>query len=728
MPVCRACAVAAILSLGAVTNVAFAQDTLARRLPPVVTVTRDVGRSPLDLPYAITSLRPDSLSPGITHTLLEQTLALLPGVTVANRTNPSQDTRVSIRGFGARSAFGARSIRILRDGMPLTLPDGQTPIDYLDLESVGRVEVIRGAAASLYGNAAGGVVDLRSAPAPATPFAVQARTWTGPDDNPVRTASQQRFVGLFGGTMGPTSYEGNIGRTRSDGYRAYSQQRLTNAFAHAATNVGATQIGFVGLGLDMPVAENPGAITATQFSADPKQADPQSVLKKARKAVHQVQVGLSARRPVAGDGELSAQVYGGTRTLFNPLTFAVVGVDRRQGGAAAQLTVPVPVAGSSHRISVGADAQWLNDARKNWANCNAVATANASCPSLPREKGNLTLDQRELVSSLGPYLRDELEHGPWRVTAGVRADQVRFEVRDNFLRDGRDDSGSRTLHAVSPMLGLALRLSPFHSVYANVGSAFETPTTTELGNQADGSAGLNHDLKPQYSTTYETGAKGVAGRGIQYDVAVFDTEVRDELIPFEVPGGNGRTYYRNAGRTSRRGAELGLNAELGSVSLTTAYTLSHFRFRDFVNGAAQYAGNAIPGIPEHQVQASATWRVGHAFVLAEGLAKSRVFVNDANTLAQLSVPCAPANGAMGSSCRLRDPTAFAVANLRAGGTALFGRGWLSPVIGVQNLFDQHYAGSVAVNAAGASPATTKFYEPAPGRTWFVGLSAATSPW
>jgi iron complex outermembrane receptor protein len=724
VPVCRAhaAAAAAAASLVLVASIARGQDSVPRRLPPVVTVTRDIGRSPLDLPYAITSLRPDSLSPGLTHTLIEQTLALLPGVTVANRTNPSQDTRVSIRGFGARSQFGARSIRILRDGMPLTLPDGQTPIDYLDLESVGRVEVIRGAAASLYGNAAGGVVDLRSLDPPAVPFAVQARTWTGPNANPVRSASQQRFVGLFGGTAGPTSYEGNLGRTHSDGYRSYAHQQLTNAFARAVTTVGSTEIGVIGLGLDMPLAENPGALTAAQFDANPKQADALSVQKKARKTVHQVQLGLSARQAVAGQGELSAQVYGGTRTLFNPLTFAVVGVDRRQGGAAARLTVPLAIGGLSNRISVGADAQWLNDARKNWANCNSVPTANASCPSVGSEKGNLTLDQRELVSSLGPYIRDELEHGRWRATAGVRADQVRFELRDHFLSDGRDDSGNRTLHAVSPMLGLAARLSPFHSLYANIGSAFETPTTTELGNQADGSAGLNRDLKPQYSTTYETGARGVAGGGVHYDVALFETEVRDELIPFEVATGNGRTYYRNAGRTRRRGAEVELGGDIGPLALTTTYTLSHFRFRDFLNGTTQYAGKTIPGIPEHQLQASATWRVGKAFILAEGIAKSRVFVNDANTLTQLSVACAT------GTCRLGDPTAFHVFNARIGGTAVFGRPWLSPVVGVQNLFDTHYVGSVAVNASGATAAATKFYEPAPGRTWFVGLSAATNPW
>jgi len=267
----------------------------------------------------------------------------------------------------------------------------------------------------------------------------------------------------------------------------------------------------------------------------------------------------------------------------------------------------------------------------------------------------------------------------------------------------------RTLHAVSPMLGIAARLTPLHSLYANVGSAFETPTTTELGNQADGSAGLNHDLKPQYSTTYEIGGKGLAASRLQYDVALFDTEVRDELIPFEVPGGNGRTYYRNAGRTRRRGAEVQLMSDVGRVSLAASYALSHFRFRDFKSGTSQFAGNTIPGIPEHQYQTSATFHFGDAFVLGEIVGKSKVFVNDANSPNAFAAP-------------------FAIFNARVGGKAAFGRPWLSPVFGVQNLFDRRYVGSVAVNASGASIAATKFYEPAPGRTWYAGLSAATTPW
>jgi iron complex outermembrane receptor protein len=187
---------------------------------------------------------------------------------------------------------------------------------------------------------------------------------------------------------------------------------------------------------------------------------------------------------------------------------------------------------------------------------------------------------------------------------------------------------------------------------------------------------------------------------VQYDFALFDTEVRDELIPFEVPGGNGRTYYRNAGRTRRNGVELSGGTELGPLVLGAAYTYSHFRFRDFLSAGSQFAGHVIPGIPEHQLQASATWRYSSAFATIEALTKSAVYVDDANS--------ARAAG-------------FAVYNLRLG---LDGAGrlvWFTPVASIQNLFDKQYVGSVAINAAG-TPATAKFYEPAPGRTLLIGLT------
>jgi iron complex outermembrane recepter protein len=673
------------------------QDSMARtiqRLAPVVTVSRDVGRSVLDLPYAITSVRPDSLRPGQQHLSADQTFFGFPGVVVANRTNPSQDIRVAVRGFGSRSSFGVRSVRVLRDGMPLTNADGQTPLDYLDLETVGRIEVIRGTASSLYGNASGGVLDIRSADAPSDAFAAQLRSEGG-------SYQTSRFTGVLGGSFRNGSYSANVGHTRTNNYREYSEQRLTNGYGRATFSSGGTDFELQAMGIDEPTAQNPGALTQAQEDSAPQMADPSQIRKKARKEVSMVQTGLSARHALLGSGELFAQVYGGGRSLYNPLTFAIVGVDRKQWGGGARATAPLELFGLRNRASVGFDIQGLSDHRRNWANCNGLASATDDCPVLDHEQGARTLDQQEKVSSIGPYVRDELElGGRFTLIAGLRADYVKFEVDDFFpiSAENPDDSGQRTLHAWSPMVGFVAKVSPLHSVYANVSRAFETPTTTELGNQANGSAGFNPDLQPQLSTSYELGVKGIMFDRVQYDFAGFDTEVHDELIAFEVPGGEGRTYYRNAGRTRREGFEAELMTDISSFTIAASYTYSHFRFRDYAVETTNYAGNTIPGIPSHQVQGSATYHLRNLFATIEGQAKSSQFVDDPNT--------AKAAG-------------FFVMNIRAGGTALFGRPWLAPSIGVQNVFNKHYVSSVAINAAGG-----KYYEPSAGRALYVQLTAA----
>ena len=205
---------------------ALAQDTAATRLEPVVVeVGRGAHRSPLELPFAVTVQTPDSMRPGQRH-LARRCVVADPGALGANRNNPLQDPRISIRGFGARSAFGVRGIRVLRDGIPLTLPDGQTPVDYLDLESVGRVEVMRGSSSSLYGNAGGGVVDIRTADPPAVPVSGGLRMSDG-------AFATRRLAGKAGGMTDGFAYQANVARTESDGYREYSRQRMTNGFARS---------------------------------------------------------------------------------------------------------------------------------------------------------------------------------------------------------------------------------------------------------------------------------------------------------------------------------------------------------------------------------------------------------------------------------------------------------------------------------------------------------------
>jgi iron complex outermembrane receptor protein len=246
------------------------------------------------------------------------------------------------------------------------------------------------------------------------------------------------------------------------------------------------------------------------------------------------------------------------------------------------------------------------------------------------------------------------------------------------------------------MVGFLVRLSASHSAYANVSSAFETPTATELGNQPSGAAGINRDLKPQRSTTYEVGVKGVGASGLQYNAALFATGVHDELIPFDIPAGGGRRYFRNAGRTSRRGAELGIGASVRAVDVGAAYTFANYRFTDFTVDTAHYACNRIPGIPRQMLQGSATLRTAIAAFVTEPRLADRMPVNDANS---------------------ESSPGYAIFNARAVASRAFGRSGAELTLGAQNLFNTRYVSSVNVNAAAG-----KFYEPGSQRSVYVGVT------
>ena len=673
---------------------AGAQDTAATRLAPVVVeVGRGTHGSPLDLPFAVSVQTPDSSRPGQRHLSLDETLSLIPGLSVSNRNNPSQDPRISIRGFGARSAFGVRGIRVLRDGLPLTLPDGQTPVDYLDLESVGRVEVMRGSASSLYGNAGGGVVDIRTSDPLPVPVSGEARLWTG-------SFGTRRFVAKTGGTAGGFSYQGNGARTESDGYREYSRQRTTNGFARVSLDALGGSYAIDWLGLTTPLAQNPGSLTRAQFDADPRMADPLSIRKAARKEVTQSQLGLTGRREFTR-GEVEASAYAGTRSLTNPLTFGIVDVGRTISGGNVRATLPLSLFGMGHRLTAGTELQLQNDLRLNYTNCNNIpppTVPTVTCPDPASERGSVTLNQREIISSIGSYLRDELSLGDgYTLTAAARADAVRFEVKDRLISiTNPDDSGRRSLQAISPMVGLLARLSPLQSVYANISSAFETPTATELGNQPSGAAGINRELKPQRSITYEIGLKGVRTTGWQYNAALFATRVQDELIPYDIPASGGRRYFRNAGRTSRRGVELGTGLTAGVFDLGGAYTYANYRFVDFTVDTAHYAGHRIPGIPRQTFQASAAVRSVIGTLVTEATLADRTFVNDANS---------------------ESAPGYAIVNARIVSVASMGLSGAEITLGAQNIFDRKYVSSVNVNAAGG-----KFYEPGSQRSIYVGVS------
>lgn len=694
-----------VFTRAGVLDAQTADTTRVQPMRPVsVTVTRDAARPALELPFALARITPDSLHPGLRRTSLGELLLGIPGLQVQDRNNPSQDPRLAVRGFGARSAFGVRGVRVMRDGIPLTLPDGQTPIDWLDLESVGAVEAIRGTAAALYGNASGGVVSVRSRAPDATPLALTARSWGG--GNIQRTSLMASGSGpaqLAG--IGAPAYVLSASHTEGDGPREYSRQRATSLFARTLGTIGDTRLELQGVHYDAPVGQNPGALTAAEMKRDPRLSDSLNITKFSRKAVTQSQVAVIASRGT-GANEMTATAFAGTRTLDNPLPFAIVAVDRTSYGGSLRAGAESAIDGLPLRMTAGIDAQTQNDDRFNFENCadvKAATTATAKCPTVHAERGAVRLDQGEDVSGQGAFVRWELEV-PRRLlgSLALRYDRVKFALVDHFINTTNgDDSGDRTLTAFSPMLGLVWRVKPLVSLYVNAASAFETPTITELTNQPDGKLGLNQSLAPQRTRTLEVGVQAIAGAHLRLDGAVFGAIANDELVGFDVPGAAGRRAFRNAGKTRREGLEtnvmyVGAWGEAGG-----AYTLSRFRFVNYSVGTANYAGHPIPGVPVHQGQAYVTLRSHGWYLTSDANAASRVVADDAASVFA---------------------DAWTIFGFRVGRAPAAGRVRLEPMLGVDNAFNRTYASAVVINAT-----RNRYFEPGFGRRVYAGLTLGAAP-
>ncbi len=684
----------------------------ARLAPVTVTVTRTPTARDR-APWAVDALDARAVRGARLTTGVADALASVPGVYAADRGNYSVDQRISIRGFGARANFGLRGVRVILDGVPQTLPDGQSQLTNLDLASVGRVEVLRGAAASLYGNASGGVLafatDLST---PANGVGVGGRYESGAFDT---RKLQLRGAAQAGNTVTALS----ASRLTVGGFRQHAdaeQRRLSLAADHAFTPA-TTGTVRVYLAAD-PRAENPGALTAAEYAARPDSAAGVNILRGADKRVSQQQLALGLRH-VADDGsraEVSA--YGVLRDLWNPLATPPPGapsgaagarlgtlttIYRHAGGARASVARRLPVAADPARaplLAVGAEWQQMRDLRRN-------ARTTGGARTTPTD--TLLLDQLELVSNVAPFAQvtwapaDRL-----LVDAGARYDRVRFAVRDRFLRDGVDNSGARTMAAASGHVGVSLAVASAFTPYANASTDFETPTTTELQAQPNNAGGFSPDLGPQRSHGIELGARGVAARGpLRYSAAVFGLQTRDAIVQWQEV--NGRAYYRNAGRTRTTGAEFGLGARAplhdvaDALGLDVAYTLTRVRFADYRvrSGATTDTldGRTLPGVPERFV------RVG---------LRARPF---AGRLAPLAFD---ADHTWASALYGDDRNTIRVAGYGRGvldARALWDAGRVHPFVAVQNALAQRYVGSVSVNGVGG-----RVLEPAPGRTGYVGLA------
>ncbi|MDB5842142.1 MAG: TonB-dependent receptor [Herminiimonas sp.] len=659
----------------------YAQQPAEPALEEVVVSTSRSEQRRFDAPAAIDSVIVDPLRAASPLVNLSELLGAVPGVQVRERQNYAQDLQLSVRGFGARSTFGVRGVRILIDGIPATMPDGQGQAATASLNSAKRIELLRGPWAQLYGNAAGGVLQVFTREPPVTTARPEVSFSAGAGGDRQRLAG----VGIAGGS---TTLGGLVDVTRftTDGYRDHSAAERTQVNAKTVAKPSdATTVTGIFNRFDQPRAEDPLGLTHAAFEQNPRQVIPAALLFNTRKSVEQQQAGVVVDHRLSAADSLNARVYAGTRKVDQKLAFAtngVVDLDRSYGGLGINWTHKTDLGGTPLRWTVGVEADQLRETRKGFDN-------------IAGNNGTLRRNEDDTARNTDLFGQLDWTFAPaWQAVAGVRASRVRFTVDDRFNPPAASTSGDVEYRNTSPVLGLVWHAAESLNVYGNIGTGFETPTLAESAYRPGGLPGPNFSLRPSKSAQSEIGVKLRTGRHA-IDAALFDARSRDEIVS-QTSGG--RAIFQNAGRAQRRGAELSWSADWSGLTTRLAYTLLDARFKTpFTSAQGQVpAGNKLPGAPRHSLFAETEARLAEAlWVALEMRVDSKVYVNDFNTDA------APG---------------YAVFNARAGYEFRWGAARMFLYGRIDNLFDRNYAGSVIVNEANG-----RFFEPAPGRRLFVGL-------
>ncbi|EIY5112681.1 TonB-dependent receptor PqqU [Klebsiella quasipneumoniae] len=658
--------------------------------------------SELDTPAAVSVVNGDEMRQAAPRVNLSESLGAVPGLQVQNRQNYAQDLQLSIRGFGSRSTYGVRGLRIYVDGIPATMPDGQGQTSNIDIGSVDTLEVLRGPFSALYGNSSGGVINVTS------------QTGTQPP-----TVEASSYYGSFGtwhygmkatGAVGDGSHAGDVDYTVSTnrftthGYRDHSGARKNLANARLGVRINdVSKLTLLLNSVDIK-ANDAGGLTADEWRDNPRQS-PRGDQYNTRKDTRQTQAGLRYERQLSDQDDLSVMMYTGERetTQYQSIPRApqlkpshaggVIDLTRHYQGIDTRLThrgeLLVPVT-----LTAGLDYENMSERRKGYENFVMVNGA----PQYG-EQGALRRNERNLMWNVDPYLQTQ-----WQLTdklsldAGVRYSSVWFDSNDYYITPGNgDDSGDASYHKWLPAGSLKYALTDAWNVYLSAGRGFETPTINELSYRADNQSGLNFGLKPSTNDTVEIGSKTRIGNGL-LTAALFQTDTDNEIVVDSSSGG--RTSYKNAGKTRRQGMELGLDQQFGeSWRLKAAWTWLDATYRTNVCGDASCNGNRIPGIARNMGYASFGYQPEQGWYAGSDIRyMSDIMANDENTAKAPS---------------------WTVVGLTTGYKWSYGRMDMDLFGRVDNLFDREYVGSVIVNESNG-----RYYEPAPGRNYGIGLNLA----
>ena len=665
-----------------------------------VQASRLRGVSAFDTPASLDSidLREDNDSAGVN---VSERLGGIPGLLARDRQNYAQDTQLSIRGFGARSTFGVRGVRLFADGIPASMPDGQGQLSHFNLAAGDRIEVMRGPFSALYGNSSGGVLQLWSADGE-DPDQWRVPASAGSNASHTLSARLLGKQGAVGYNLAATTFE-------TDGYREHSAARRDSANAKFTFDLGdERRLDLVFNYLDLPEADDPLGLTQDQVREDPRQAAPVALLFDTRKSVRQTQAGVTYQQPLGEAQTLRVMGYGGQRSIeqflsipavaqANPLNSGgVIDLDNDYGGLDARWSWQGEVAARPFEATIGMNADRQRQHRQGYENFVGSTLG---------VKGAQRRDERNQVENFDQFAQAWWKFSDrWALLAGVRHSEVRFRSDDDYLTaNNPDDSGRVNFSQTTPVAGLVFSAGEDTRVYLSAGRGFETPTFNELGYRADGGAGLALDLSPAVSRNLELGGKWRNENGASLNLAMFRADTDDELAVASNVGG--RSTYRNVGRARRQGAEASFETPLAAQwNLQLSYTWLQAEFRDAflicnrtgctIPDTPVAAGSRIPGVPEQQLFARLQWQ-GQAWSAAvEGNGVGGVVVND---IASESAP------------------GYFLLNLEAARSWNLGHGRLRGFVRIDNALDHAYIGSVIVNEGNG-----RFYEPGPGRGFLLG--------
>ena len=672
-----------------------------KTLQKVEVTARVQGADPFELPASLDIVTLDGDDVRSVGDVSAQ-LAGVPGVLARDRRNLAQDTQLSIRGVGARATFGVRGLRLLADGIPATMPDGQGQLSHFALAGADRVELLRGPFSALYGNSSGGVVQIFSADGEA-PDSLRLSATGGSNDLQLLDA---RWLGR----KKDFTYAMSASRFATDGDRAHSRAHrdvLNGKFGWRPGD--GRELDLIVNTMNLPDAQDPLGLNAAQLRADPHQATPQALQYNTRKSARQQQLGLVWRQALGETHTLRLMAYGGHRDVEqflsvpvgaqgNPLSGGgVIDLDNGYGGMDARWTWNGTLAGRELELSLGANADRQRQHRRGFQNYVGSTLG---------VRGTLRRDERNTVTNADQYAQAWWRFAPrWSLLAGLRHSAVEFRSRDAYIATGNPDDSGRVRHTrTTPVAGLSFAASEQLRLHAAYGTGFETPTFNELAYRTDGGAGLALDLKPATSRNLELGAKWRGAGGGRIEGALFRADTDDELAVSTNVGG--RSTYRNVGRARRQGAELSGWLPLGTDwTLQLAATWLDARFRDgflICTGAGctvprtpVAAGARIPGTLRQQGYLRLQWQPGDWTLAAEGTGNSATTVNDTAS---------------------EQAAGYGLLHVETARRWSLARGALRASLRIENVFDRRYVGSVIVNEGNG-----RYYEPGPSRSVQLGL-------